>query len=89
MNLSTLLAGVCLMVAGGSAALAFSRRPAWAGGLAAGAAVIGCGLGLVPCVGVLLGSPVEVLRLPWSVPIGRFTVGLDALSAFFFWPSCR
>ena len=83
MKTSLLVASVGLIGAGGLAALLASRWPRWASGVAGGALVIGCGLGLVPSVGVLFGHPAEVLRLPWSVPLGNFALRLDALSAFF------
>lgn len=83
MNISLVVASVGLIGAGGLAALLTSRWPRWASGVAAGATVIGCGMGLVPSIRVLVGSPAEVLRLPWSVPLGDFAVRLDALSAFF------
>ncbi len=83
MNISLVVAGTGLIGAGGLAALLASRWPRWAGGFAAGATVIGCGLGLVPSIQVLLGGPAEVVRLPWSVPFGSFALRLDALSALF------
>src|SRR5437899_8909009 len=60
--------------------------PRWSTLLGVGGAVAGCGLGLIPAAGILLGAPVESLRVAWDVPYGAFFVQIDALSAFFLLP---
>lgn len=60
------------------------RRATWAG---AGGAVAGCALGLVPALRVLLLRAPESLRLPWSIPLASFSLGIDPLSAFFLLPT--
>ena len=73
-----LLCGLC------SIALRTSGR--WATVAGVGGIVAGSVLGLVPTVSVLLGAAPLTLHLPWSVPFGAFTLGLDALSALFLLP---
>lgn len=64
--------------------LSGNRRATWIG---AGGAVAGCVLGLIPALRVLLLSAPESLRLPWSVPLASFSLGIDPLSAFFLLPT--
>jgi hydrogenase-4 component B len=52
----------------------------------AGGAAVWCVLALIPTVRVLGGGPRESARLAWDAPHGAFSVGLDALSAFFLLP---
>lgn len=68
------------------AALALRRSERWSGRVGAGGVVTGCVLGLIPSAQVLLGHPAQAVSLPWSVPLASFSVGLDALSAFFLLP---
>jgi formate hydrogenlyase subunit 3/multisubunit Na+/H+ antiporter MnhD subunit len=79
------LSAIGILLAGGLAALAASRRPALALriGWASGAA--GCALGLVPAFLALRSAPVA-LDLPWQVPNGALAVGLDPLSGVFAAP---
>ena len=83
MNMSAFVVGVGLIASGGLAALLLSRWPRWASGVGSAAAVAGCGVGLVVAIRLLLGTPCETLRLHWAVPCGEFSIGMDALSAFF------
>lgn len=82
-----LLFAVCLLVAGGFAALVARRVPQFCTRLGAGSTIVGCGLGLI-FVGEVLwnGSPWPATELAWSAPFGPFTVEVDALSAFFLLP---
>jgi hydrogenase-4 component B len=75
-----------LLAAGGLGALLLggSRLAPVVG---AGGAVLGCGLGLVPAVGALLGTPGMELHRPWSIPGGAFSVALDPLSGLFLVPT--
>src|SRR5206468_2487958 len=52
----------------------------------AGIAVAGCALALVPTLRVLGGGPPLSTRLAWDASHGDFSIGLDALSAFFLLP---
>jgi hydrogenase-4 component B len=77
-----LLLSIAILAVSGFAAL-LGRSARIATGIGVGGAVIGCAIGLIPALGVLLGGEVESLHLAWSVPYGSFFVQLDALSAFF------
>jgi len=52
----------------------------------AGIVVVGSALALVPTLRVLGGGPPWSLRLAWDAAHGDFSIGLDALSAFFLLP---
>jgi hydrogenase-4 component B len=78
-----LLLSVATVVLSGFVALIGQRSARIATGVGVGGAVIGCAVGLIPSVGVLLGGKTESLHLAWSVPYGSFFVEVDALSAFF------
>lgn len=78
-----LLLSIAILLVSGFVALLGQRSARIATGIGVGGAVIGCAVGLVPSVGVLLGGEIKSLHLAWSVPYGSFFVELDALSAFF------
>ncbi len=81
-----ILAAIALQVLGGTLALAFSKRPTLAGKVCAGALLAGSASGLPAALGALAGGGSELVSLPWSVPYGSLSVGLDALSALFLLP---
>ncbi|MBP1683921.1 MAG: ehrA-2 [Deltaproteobacteria bacterium] len=81
-----LLSATGLFVLSGLAALLAQKSDRWCTGLGAGGAVVGCLLGLVPTLPVVVGSPGFSLRWAWDVPYGAFAVEVDALSAFFLLP---
>lgn len=81
-----LLAGIVLLVVSGLGALLIQQSPRWCSAIGAGGAVVGCLLGLISAVRVLLGAPASSLRVAWEVPGGAFFVAMDALSAFFLLP---
>lgn len=54
-----------------------------AGTIAATGAVAAGGLVAVPAVRAVLGASLPGIRLGWSVPLGTFSVGVDALSGVF------
>jgi formate hydrogenlyase subunit 3/multisubunit Na+/H+ antiporter MnhD subunit len=81
-----LLLAMGLPVATGAAALFLSRWPGLATGCGAGGIFIGCLLGLVSTLRVLLsGTPIAWQRA-WETTHGVFSVEVDALSAFFLLP---
>jgi formate hydrogenlyase subunit 3/multisubunit Na+/H+ antiporter MnhD subunit len=80
------LLAIALQLAGGIAAMLFTRLPRVATALGAGAAAVGCMLGLWPVLGVLSGGPEVSLRLSWDAAHGTFSVAIDPLSAFFLLP---
>lgn len=84
--MDVLLIAIVLQVLAGIAALFFSKWPRAATALGAGGAVLGCLIGLIPSLRVLLsGEPVS-LCLAWDASHGPFCVEVDALSAFFLLP---
>ncbi len=83
--MTLLLLSIGVLVLGGASALALSRAPRAATLVGAGAAVVGCGLGLVSAVGWLGDPGAETLRWSWGA-YGAVSLGADALSAFFLLP---
>ncbi len=81
-----ILAAVIILLICGIAALIFQRNHQIASKLGAAGPVLACGVGLVPAMRVLSGSAVVPISLPWSMPLGALSVGLDGLSAFFLLP---
>lgn len=77
-----LLTGLGVLLASGLAALPW-RDGLRAGRVAAAGSVLGCGLVTVPAVRALVGWDAPSLDLPWPVPLGSFSLGIDALSGFF------
>lgn len=51
-----------------------------------GTALLGAAIGLVGTTMALTATPSPVLSATWALPIGRFHVSLDALSAVFLFP---
>ncbi len=84
MTLLLVACGVLLMT--GLAVFLFQRAPRAAAAVAATGAVSAAILGLIPCVQVLWSGSAVALALPWSMPGGAFSVGLDAVSAVFIIP---
>lgn len=72
-----------LLLLGGLSALAGAGSARRATRIGVTSAVLGCALGTVSVLRVLTGGPPVSLRIPWDVPYGAFSVGIDALSAFF------
>jgi hydrogenase-4 component B len=84
--MEALLSAVAVQLAGGTAALLLARKP-WAATLTgAGAAVLGCVLGIAPAARILLAGGSESLKLAWDPLHGAFHVAIDPLSAFFLLP---
>ncbi|MFA5865146.1 MAG: proton-conducting transporter membrane subunit [Phycisphaerae bacterium] len=80
------LSALAVMVFGGLLALLTYKKPRLCTVFGAGGTVVGCLLGLIPAVKVLLGSQIKTLHVPWDIPYGSFFVQIDALSAFFLIP---
>ena len=82
-----LLLAVFLMLAGAIAALLVGgNRSRWASAVATLTVGLGCLLVLKPVFDTLAGRPPQQLSAAWSIPWGRFTIGIDGLSAVFFLP---
>jgi len=79
-----LMALGCLFAAA-AASLAGPGR-VFAGRLALAGIFSGCALGLVAALQALAGGAVSAYELPWSLPGGRLSVGMDALTAWFLLP---
>ncbi len=88
MNADALLVvlGLASLLGTGLLTLGLSRWPRLAGGVAAGGAVVGAGLELVPAARALLGGEPWTVAVPWPWLGGAFAIGLDPLSAFFLVP---
>ena len=85
--MTLLLFAMAILLVGAVAVLLLSRTGRNWPWLATGSVVIAAVLGCIPAVQVLLGGPVEQLRLPWPMPFGEFFIELDPLSAWFLIPT--
>ncbi|HAL92879.1 MAG TPA: oxidoreductase [Verrucomicrobia bacterium] len=84
---SFLLGAVVLLAATGIGSLLLGRASErWSVALGAGGAGISCLAGLAMSVAALLLRFQKTSVVPWSMPSGSFSVGLDPLSAFFLIP---
>ena len=81
-----MLLAVSILVLSGVLSLVLGRQARRATVTGVGGAVLGGLIGLVPTVSVLWTGRVETWRGAWQVPLGSFSVQLDALSAFFLLP---
>jgi hypothetical protein len=70
-------------VVGAMGALLATKGLRWATHLGAGGAAVDSVLGLVPAVLVLSGRDLGTVELPWSMPGGALSLGIDPPSAFF------
>ncbi len=78
--------GVVSLLVGGLASLAIGKRAKAASMVACLSAVASCAAVSASAIEVLLtGQPVQA-TVPWQVPLGNATLGLDALSAVFVLP---
>ena len=84
--MNVLLVAIALLLLTAFLAAACARVPRAATFVGAGGAVTGCLLGLAPTLGVLFSGDPIMLRLTWDASAGAFSVGIDALSAFFLLP---
>jgi hydrogenase-4 component B len=82
-SMTALLAAIGLLLLSGCGALLCGRSARRASMAGAGGAVLGCITGTVAALGAWPGGRVPGLDLAWAVPGGAFSVGIDALSAFF------
>jgi len=84
--MTTLLAGLSLVLLGGLAAVILARWPRRAASVQRIATGAGALLALVSPLQVLGGANVATLTIPTNLPGGSWTFGLDALSAWFLIP---
>jgi formate hydrogenlyase subunit 3/multisubunit Na+/H+ antiporter MnhD subunit len=83
-----LLLSMLVLAASGLSALLAGRRADVATAVGAGGAAIGCLLGLIPALSVLIGGRPVAFRAEWQMPYGSLSFGLDALSAVFLVAIC-
>lgn len=81
-----LLASLGVLLLGGLVALAWPGHGRGSGRVAAGSVFAAAVLGIIPAIRVLAGGNVMTLDLPWEMPLGSLSIGLDGLSAFFIIP---
>src|SRR5258706_651972 len=74
----------CLFAAAAASLVAPGR--ALASGLSLMGILTGCGLGLASAVAALPSGGFSAFELPWSLPGGRLSFGMDALTAWFLLP---
>ncbi len=84
--MTLLLASLCIILAGGVLAALIHRNERLSTGMALTGLLAGSILGLFSAIGVLVRGESLALRIPWSMPLGSFSVGVDAISAFFILP---
>jgi formate hydrogenlyase subunit 3/multisubunit Na+/H+ antiporter MnhD subunit len=78
-----MFAAMMVLFGGGLGALVVGRDARRACRIGPLAAVVGCGLAAVQPIDVLLHEQIVRVRIPWHVPLGSLSVGLDPLSAVF------
>jgi formate hydrogenlyase subunit 3/multisubunit Na+/H+ antiporter MnhD subunit len=83
---SLLLTSLSIILAGGVFAAVTHRKERISTGIALTGLLTGSILGLVSAIGVLVRGGSLALRIPWSMPMGSFSVGVDPVSAFFILP---
>ena len=81
-----LLLALGIIVISGCGALTVCTRPRLSSCIGAGGTVLGCAVGMIPALEVLLQGTIQSLRCAWSMPCGSFFIELDPLSAFFLLP---
>lgn len=84
--MSLFLLAIGIFLIGGLAALLAGRWPIVATVCGTGTALLACGLGAFPALQVLRTGSEASMHLPWNVPFGSFSAGIDALSAWFVLP---
>jgi hydrogenase-4 component B len=81
-----ILTAVAIQLICGVIALLFQRNSKVASGFGAAGPIIALGAGIIPAIQIFSGGAVAPIYMAWSMPLGSFSVGLDALSAFFLFP---
>lgn len=78
--------GMGVLAIGGVLAVVAGKSRAWSSALGGASAVAGCLLALANAVAVLASGQAVSISVPWQVPFGRLSLGLDPLSAVFVLP---
>ena len=84
--MTILLLALVLVFAGGLLAVLTCRRPRLSTGTALAGLLAGSVLGFAPAIQVLARGETLALSVPWSIPLGSFSLALDPLSAWFLLP---
>ncbi|NNN07547.1 MAG: oxidoreductase, partial [Elusimicrobia bacterium] len=84
--MTLIVVAVAFLAAGALLSLLLAGQPRASRAAALVCLIAGCLSGLLPAVWVLAGGSLSALRIPWAVPLGEFSLALDALSAFFLLP---
>jgi len=79
-------AGIGVLIVGGVLAVAAGSRRTWASAVGGASAVTGSLLALANAIAVLSEGRAASFAVPWHVPFGRLSLGLDPLSAVFVLP---
>jgi formate hydrogenlyase subunit 3/multisubunit Na+/H+ antiporter MnhD subunit len=81
-----LLLALGIIVISGCAALIVCSKPKLSSLIGSAGTALGCVLGMIPSLEVLLQGTSRTLRCAWTIPYGSFFIALDGLSAFFLLP---
>ncbi len=81
-----ILLGIAIILIGGMVALMLGRTPRSASIIAPASVLLGSIVSALPVTRTLIDRSSPTLTANWPLPLGRFSVGLDPLSAFFLIP---
>ncbi len=77
---------VSLIFLSGCFALMISQKSRMSTLIPAGGVMVGCLIGLLPVVRVLVSGTGESFRVPWQIPFGSFFIAIDSITAWFLVP---
>ena len=81
-----ILIAVCMPVLGGLISLLSTHNPRIQVILGAGSSLAGSACGLAASLQILISGATVSLSAPWQMPLGTFSLSIDALSAIFLVP---
>jgi hydrogenase-4 component B len=81
--METVLSAITIILISGIISLILRRYPALASIVGVAGIIVGCFVGLIPTIAILISGRVGFLQWNWGVPGGSFSVGMDPLSALF------
>ncbi len=81
-----IVTAIAILLLCGIAALIFQRNIDLASKFGVAGPVLACVIGLIPVIRVLSGVVLAPIDKSWGIPLGKFCVALDGLSAFFLLP---
>jgi len=80
------LSSVAVQLLCGIAALLLRRNNRAASVIGAAGPVAACVVGLIPAIEALSGTRIVPVQIPWNMPLGTISLGLDGISALFLVP---